>query len=216
MRNTSVITEGNQIKFSVELIEMGARLQLLLEETSLSRERLTRLYKEVKGKSPSKGMLPYATDWFVGWTPNIHASLFMNIVEYFQRNVGVLGTEALIKSYKVYLEQMKIEGETPVLSITRAWVLLRFFKAKMMRMTACKECGGEFVIHTDDLCKYYVCGICHKPARAGKQKIESPFKISQAKVGQVKVGQVKVGQVKMGQVKMGQVKKGQIAYQPSM
>ncbi|MEQ1673735.1 MAG: flagellar transcriptional regulator FlhC [Candidatus Nitrotoga sp.] len=196
MRNTSVITEGHQIKYSVELIEMGARLQLLLEETSLSRERLTRLYKEVKGKSPSKGMLPYATDWFVGWTPNIHASLFMNIIVYFQRNVGVLGTEALIKSYKVYLEQMKIEGEAPVLSITRAWVLLRFFKAKMLRLTACKECGGEFVIHTDDLCKYYVCGICHKPARAGKQKIKSP--------------------VKESQVKKSQIKKSQIAYQPAM
>ena len=205
MRNTSVIIEGNQIQFSVELIEMGARLQLLLEETSLSRERLTRLYKEVKGKSPSKGMLPYATDWFVGWTPNIHASLFMNIVEYLQRNVGISGTEALIKSYKVYLEQMRIEGEIPVLSITRAWVLLRFFKAKMMRMTACKECGGEFVIHTDDLCKYYVCGICHKPARAGKQKIKSPYKLSQAKLGPTRIGQIK----------MGNVKKGRIAYQPA-
>jgi flagellar transcriptional activator FlhC len=179
MKNTSVVTEGHQIKFSIELIEMGARLQLLLEETSLSRERLTRLYKEVKGRSPSKGMLPYATDWFVSWAPNIHASLFMNIIIYFQQNVGVTGVEALIKSYKMYLEQMKIEGEVPVLSITRAWVLMRFFKAKIMRMTACKECGGEFVIHTDDLCKYYLCGICHKPARAGKQKIKFPVKQSQ-------------------------------------
>lgn len=70
MRNKSVVTEACQIQVAVELIELGARLQLLQEETALSRERLLKLYKEVKGVSPSKGMLPYSTDWFMSWSPN--------------------------------------------------------------------------------------------------------------------------------------------------
>ena len=170
MRNKSVVTEANQINFSVELIQLGARLQMLQEETALSRERLIRLYKEIKGRSPSKGMLPYSTDWFVSWSPNIHSSLFINIYKFMQKNAGLTGMEALIKSYKLYLEQMKVEGDPPVLSITRAWVLLRFFNAKMMQTTHCKLCGGEYVIHTNDLCRYYQCGICHTPSRAGKTK----------------------------------------------
>ena len=33
MRNTSVVTEANEIHIAVELINLGARLQVLQEET---------------------------------------------------------------------------------------------------------------------------------------------------------------------------------------
>jgi hypothetical protein len=46
---------------------------------------LLRLYKEVAGKSPSKGQLPFSTDWFLTWQPNIHASLFLNTYEYLSK-----------------------------------------------------------------------------------------------------------------------------------
>ena len=69
MRSKSVVNEAREIQICIELINLGARLQLLQEETSLSRERLLRLYKEVKGASPSKGMLPYSTDWFMSVKP---------------------------------------------------------------------------------------------------------------------------------------------------
>jgi flagellar transcriptional activator FlhC len=103
MRNTSVVTEANEIHIAVELINLGARLQVLQEETKLSRERLLKLYKEVKGESPSKGMLPYSTDWFMSWLPNIHSSLFMDIYQYLIKNTKLSGVEALIKSYRLYL-----------------------------------------------------------------------------------------------------------------
>lgn len=170
MRNKSVITEAHEIQIAVELINLGARLQLLQEETSISRERLLKLYKEVKGESPSKGMLPYSTDWFMSWLPNIHSSLFIDIHNFLLKNAGVSGVEALIKSYRLYLEQTgPVEGE-PVLSITRAWFMLRFFDARMLQLTPCMECGGHFVVHTDELCEDYTCGICRPPSRAGKTR----------------------------------------------
>ena len=85
MRTKSVLTESQQIGRAVALIELGARLQVLECETDLSYERLLRLYKEVAGKSPSKGQLPFSTDWFLTWQPNIHASLFLNIHEYLNK-----------------------------------------------------------------------------------------------------------------------------------
>jgi flagellar transcriptional activator FlhC len=170
MRNKSVVTEAREIHIAVELIELGARLQLLQEETAISRERLLKLYKEVKGVSPSKGMLPYSTDWFMSWQPNIHSSLFMGIYQFLTRNAGVAGVEALIKSYRLYLEQISLSGSEAVLSVTRAWFLVRFFDAKMLQMTTCAECGGQFVVHTHELCADYVCGICRPPSRAGKTK----------------------------------------------
>jgi flagellar transcriptional activator FlhC len=170
MKNKSVVTEALEIQSAAELIELGARLQLLQEETSISRERLLRLYKEIKGESPSKGMLPYSTDWFMSWSPNIHSSLFMDIYHFMIENTGISGVQALIKSYRLYLEQYDVAAAEPVLSITRAWFLIRFFDAKMLQLTACKECGGKFVIHTNELYANYVCGICHPPSRAGKTR----------------------------------------------
>jgi flagellar transcriptional activator FlhC len=165
----TVLGEAQQVKIATELIEMGARLQVLQEETSLSRERLLKLYKEVKGESPSKGMLPYSTDWFISWQPNIHSSLFMGIHQFLLKNAGIDGVQALITAYRLYLDQIQnLEGEEAVLSITRAWFLVRFFNAGMMQMVSCRECDGHFITHANELHANYICGICHPPARAGK------------------------------------------------
>lgn len=170
MRNKSVILEARDIRLAIELIELGARLQLLEAETKLSRERLLKLYKEVKGESPPKGMLPFSTDWFMTWQPNIHASLFMAYFKFFEKNTKLKGLELIIKAYRMYLEQVKRGGMETVLSLTRAWTMVRFFEANMLQMATCKECGGEFVTHAFDPTKGYVCGLCHMPARAGKTR----------------------------------------------
>ena len=165
----TVLGEAQQVKIATDLIVMGARLQVLQEETTLSRERLLKLYKEVKGESPSKGMLPYSTDWFISWQPNIHSSLFMGIYQFLLKHAGVEGGQALITAYRLYLDQVQgIEDGEVVLSITRAWFLVRFFNAGMMQLVSCRECAGQFVTHTNELHNHYVCGICHPPARAGK------------------------------------------------
>lgn len=177
----TVLGEAQEIKIATDLIEMGARLQVLQEETHLSRERLLKLYKEVKGESPSKGMLPYSTDWFISWQPNIHSSLFMGIYQYLIKNAGTDGVHALITAYRLYLDQVHgIEGGEAVLSITRAWFLVRFFKAGMMQLVPCRECAGYFVTHTNELHRHYVCGICHPPARAGKTNAKAKLLAEQA------------------------------------
>lgn len=171
MAYKSVVDEARQVGISIELIELGARLQLIQAETTLSRERLLKLYKEVKGESPSKGMLPYSTDWFISWQPNIHSSLFMDIYQFLVKNAGSSGVEGLITAYRLYLDQVQgIEGGEALLSITRAWFLIRFFNAGMLQLVPCKHCGGHFVTHVDELNSHYVCGICHPPARAGKTR----------------------------------------------
>ncbi len=85
----SVVNEGEQIQLATQMIKLGARLQLLESQTTLSRERLIKLYKELKGMSPPKGMLPFSTDWFLTWQPNIHSSIFLNIHDYLTENAGV-------------------------------------------------------------------------------------------------------------------------------
>jgi flagellar transcriptional activator FlhC len=166
----SLLNELNETRLAVELIELGARPQVLEAETNLSRERLLRLYKEVKGVSPPKGMLPFSTDWFLTWLPNVHASMFINIYRYITHNSDCRGIEAVLKSYRLYQEHLQNNAIEEVLSFTRAWTLHRFFESRMLQTSVCKVCGGHFVVHPDDLHTHYVCGLCHMPARAGKTR----------------------------------------------
>lgn len=170
MRNKSVVTEAREINKAIELIQLGARLQLLEAETQLSRERLLKLYKEVKGASPPKGMLPFSTDWFLAWQPNVHASLFMAYFNFLLDNSEVRGLDAIVKAYRLYLEHVELHGLDCVLSLTRAWTLIRFFDANMLQLATCKHCHGRFVAHALDLTADYSCGLCHMPARAGKTR----------------------------------------------
>jgi flagellar transcriptional activator FlhC len=166
----SLVTEAEQIKLASELIKLDARLQVLESETQLSRERLIRLYKELKHKSPPKGMLPFSTDWFMTWQPNIHCSLFMGFYSTCIKHTDLGDGDCLVKAYKLYREQITTLGLPEVLSLTRAWRLVKFFDAGMLTSTPCKTCEGQFVVHTYDLVKDYECGLCHMPSRAGKTK----------------------------------------------
>lgn len=165
----SVLQESRQIERAALLISMGARMQVLESETTLSYERLIRLYKEVAGKSPSKGQLPFSTDWFLSWQENIHSSLFLNIYQYLSKAVDLDAVDLLTKAYRLYSEQIAIAQAEPLLSFTRAWRLVKFVDAGMLTRTACAQCKGQFVTELYEN-RHYTCGLCNPPARAGKSK----------------------------------------------
>jgi flagellar transcriptional activator FlhC len=170
MKNKSIIQEAEDIQRAVEMVRLGARMQMLEAETKLSRERLLKIYKEVRGVSPPKGMLPFSTDWFMTWQPNVHSSLFMGFHRFFSDVAGVQGLDAILKSYHLYLDHIESDQVEPVLSLTRAWTLVRFFDADLLQMTACNTCGGHYVTHAYEPGQNFVCGLCNMPSRAGKTK----------------------------------------------
>ncbi|MBH9552759.1 flagellar transcriptional regulator FlhC [Inhella gelatinilytica] len=174
-RVKSILSEAKQIERAVTLIQLGARLQVLESETDLSYERLLRLYKEVSGRSPSKGQLPFSTDWFMTWQPNIHASLFLNIHEYLNKAAALDEIDTVIKAYKLYLEHAQAQSIEPLLSVTRAWRLVKFIDNGMLTLTPCAKCGGHFVTHPHEISRHYVCGLCNPPARAGKGRGAEPL-----------------------------------------
>jgi len=119
MATRRVYDDAQQVLLATELIRLGARLQLLESETSLSRERLIKLYKQQRGTSPPKGMLPFSTDWFISWQPNIHASVFLTIHQYLIAHADVSAIQAITKAYALYLEQLPpLPSEPAVLSLT--------------------------------------------------------------------------------------------------
>ena len=169
MTQKSVLQEAREVQLAIALIELGARLQFLEAEVDLSRERLLRLYKEVKGASPPKGLLPFSVDWYMTWMANIHSSMFYNIyLHMLAQGEGKL--EALIKAFRMFQEQVQAHGDTPVLDFTRAATMVRFFDSRMLELTRCTRCTGQFVSHAYDNKAGYVCVLCRPPSRAGKKK----------------------------------------------
>ena len=181
-RAKSVVDEARQIALASELIELGARMQVLEGEVRLPRERLLKLYKEIVKKSPPKGMLPFSVDWFMTWQPNIHATLFMNIHRHLIKSAALEDAEALIRAYRLYREQIAQLGLPEVLSITRAWRLVKFFDANMLTLTTCTTCTGRFVNHSFEIEKGYVCGLCDMPSRAGKTREAALFRSDEAAI----------------------------------
>ncbi|SAL20498.1 flagellar transcriptional regulator FlhC [Caballeronia telluris] len=180
MATKSVVAEVREITLAIELIELGARLQLLEAETNLSRDRLIRLYKELKGVSPPKGMLPFSTEWFMTWQPNIHSSLFYGIYRFISQHGGCDTIQSIVKSYRLYLEHIELHGDEAILSLTRAWTLVRFFDSCMLQTSTCSRCTGHFVAHAYDLRQGYVCGLCQPPSRAGKTRKASAARAAEA------------------------------------
>jgi len=184
--NKSVIQEAQEIQLAIDLIKLGARLQFLEAETSLSRDRLIKLYKEIKGISPPKGLLPFSTDWFMTWLSNIHSSMFYNIYRFMLTHGDGKQIVAVVKSYRLYLEQVERQGGQPVLDFTRAWTLTRFFDSGMLQLSCCSRCRGQFVAHAHDLQNGFVCVLCRPPSRAGKtRKLSSALAAPGADAGSV-------------------------------
>ena len=78
----SLTKDAEEVFRAIALIELGARMQVLESELSLSRDRMIRLFREIKGVSPPKGMLPFSADWYMTWLANIHSSMFYNMYRF--------------------------------------------------------------------------------------------------------------------------------------
>lgn len=191
MATRSVSKEAEDIGLATDMIELGARLQVLQAETSLSYDRLARLYREIRKCSPPKGMLPFSVDWFMTWLPNIHSSMFYSVYRYMDELTPARKVHALIESYRIYLEQAsagRYEGasDEPVLSFTRAWMLIRFFESGMVQLSCCTTCNGQFVAHAHDPKADFVCAICRPPPRAGKTHASKKVRVASKKIAATK------------------------------
>lgn len=176
LHEKSIMSEIKDAQIAMELINFGARMQVLESETSLSRRRLLKLYKELKGDSPPKGMLPFSADWYMSWEQNIHSSIFYNIYRYLQRAEKGRSVELMIKAYRIYLEHGLAQAdEEPVLGLTRAWTLLRFMDGGMLKQTQCDCCGGNFVSTPEHMFNGFTCSLCVPPSRAMKKSPQLDF-----------------------------------------
>ena len=166
--------DAQRTMHAAALIRLGARLQMLEIECGLPRDRLVRLYREVRGGAAPKGLLPSSTDWYMTWFANIHASLFHSIYRFLRNQAGCSRLDALVKAYTLYAEHADAARRALPLDLTRAWMLVRFVDAGVLDIARCRDCGAAFITYRHALRRHPVCVACRLPARAGKCAVAAP------------------------------------------
>lgn len=78
------------------------------------------------------------------------------------------GVDAVIKAYRLYLEQCPQPPEGPLLALTRAWTLVRFVESGLLELSSCNCCGGNFITHAHQPVGSFACSLCQPPSRAVK------------------------------------------------
>lgn len=171
----SVLNYSTDFAVAVKLIKLGARLQVLESVKSVSKPKKVQIYKELTGKSPSKGMLPSSADWFLLGQANAHASSYYALHRAMVLATGKDDVITLIKAYEAYLDLIEAKfnengvlSEEPFFSINRAWTLLRFIKGKLLNTSECISCHGKFIVSADDIHHGYLCLFCNPPARISR------------------------------------------------
>lgn len=168
---TNLLQQAEQTRRAIEMINLGARPIVLMEQTGLNRNRIMRLYRDVgkKGAAP-KGQAPSSPDWFLLWRNNVDASLFANIHAFVAAHSS-RGDDTLTKSYKLYLEHIQAIGAKRLLSYTRAWTLLRFMSADMLHLRQCDKCGGRFIA-LPSVKSGFMCVMCRPRIGPTRKKLD--------------------------------------------
>ncbi|STP91313.1 flagellar transcriptional activator FlhC [Enterobacter hormaechei] len=104
------------------------------------------------------------------WEQNIHASMFCNAWQYLLKTGLCSGVDAVIKAYKLYLEQCPQQEQGPLLALTRAWTLVRFVESGMLELSRCNCCDGNFITHAHQPAGSFACSLCQPPSRAVKRR----------------------------------------------
>lgn len=179
-----VLDDKKAINQAIELIRMGARVSILADMLPVSHDRLSLLYREIKGSQPPKGLIPYSEGWYMRWETNIHSSLFYVLYQHVINLEVTDEIERLILSYRMYLdhlgltEDVDLERDAPPLSLTRAWLLLNLIRIKSFEMRSCQQCQQPFLHYRANELVAISCGFCVIPARS-KQTIRRQVELEE-------------------------------------
>lgn len=170
---SSIIEDIQKIEIARAMVKFGARLQIIVLETGLGRDRLSRLYREIRGSHAlSKGLLPFAEEWYTSWLNNIHSSCFYAYFEQVMENYPEQSRGwHLVQAYTLYTQSELARhhakaDKSPPLNFTRAWVLTRLVAAGALQMRDCSTCSVPFIARADGYADDLICKVCNPPKRS--------------------------------------------------
>lgn len=135
------------------LCKLGARPPVIRAlMPSFPEAFVSAVWEGEQGRRPPRGPLPHTVTQYLDHAARrLHSSFFLTAFHDL-REKGIHDTDAIIVAYQRYMRMMDGVTEEPIMSLDRAWVLVRdFVKLKSIKLVTCPNCGTRYVHSRDEL-----------------------------------------------------------------
>lgn len=156
--------EIQQYRHAQSLLQLGARVPIVMEMTRLSSWFLRKLSLEIHGEPPRKGQVPNSDLWYLRRRNNLQASLFCSFYDALQQSTVPPMDEChlLIHSYRQLQQALAAAGIGELMPIDRAWWLVKALKIKSLQRACCQACRGRYLQPWGRVTRHFVCWDCRQ------------------------------------------------------
>ena len=158
-KETDILGLKRKLDLAKGIIEKGGRPSIVRAVCGISKTSALQLHKEIHGKGPNAGLLPYDCDWIAKSPLNcLHASIYFNIYQKLTSSCNANKGEIYLMSYTLY-EQ--IVGDTQkLLNINRAWHIGQQLGLANFCGATCKRCKATYVSIKEFPAPFDLCPLC--------------------------------------------------------
>jgi Flagellar transcriptional activator (FlhC). len=168
--------EMQRYRQAERLLQLGARVPVVVDMTRLSSWFLRKLSLEINGVSPKKGQIPNSDQWYLRRKNLLQSSLFCQIYQKLMQLTDVPTDECtlLMEGYAQWRATIVACGLEPQLSIDRAWWLIKAIKMRSLQPCRCRDCQGQFLQPWSRVRHNFRCESCrshtvtHRQVSAGR------------------------------------------------
>lgn len=149
-----------KVELATGIIEKGGRPSIVRAVCQISKTSALQLHKEIFGRGPTAGLLPYDPDWITKSPENcLHASIYFNIYQkLLQSSSNYCKGRIYLSAYILY-EQTLIDCEQ-ILNINRAWHIGQQIIMNYICGITCNRCNASYVAIKELPAPYQFCPIC--------------------------------------------------------
>ncbi|MDO9241300.1 FlhC family transcriptional regulator [Methylicorpusculum sp.] len=185
-KETDIIGLRRKIDLAKGIIEKGGRPSIVRAVCQVSKASALQFHKEIHGKRPKAGQLPYDPEWIIKSPQNcLHASIYFNIYKMLSKTKNLKSSatedasnhitkgEIFLSAYTLYEE---VVGDSPkLLTINRAWHIGQQVTMSYIGGKTCSCCKSTFVSIQNYPDIYKLCPLCNSTRDTlGRKKWKFP------------------------------------------
>ncbi len=155
-------TELQQYRNAEALLALGARVPIVYEMTRLSSWFLRKLSFEILGVAPRKGQMPNSDQWYLRRHNNLQASLFSSLYETLSHleDCAENPCHHLATAYKGFSHCIEAAGLESLMTIDRAWWLVKLMQIKNLKRSRCRICHARYIYAYNKIDQKFICWGC--------------------------------------------------------
>ena len=169
-KQSDILGLKRKLDLAMRLIEKEGRPSIVTAVCQISKESALQLHKEIHGRGPSAGLLPYDHDWIAKSPGNcLHASIYFNIFQKLSNNTSACKGEIYLAAYPLY--EQTLMDKPKILNINRAWHIGQQLSMYTICQMTCSRCHSIYVAIKEFPAPYKFCPLCDATTDStGRQK----------------------------------------------